>query len=357
MNFSPPETKRGPAREAQWSSLSPYLRQSCEPIRRWLQDPDVVEIMVNRPGEVWIEALGHPEMERFVAPELTARAIMQIAERVAAEVNQSINEETPLLSAAMPHGERFQGVLAPAAADGGAFSIRKQVISDLCLEDFVRFGALDHVRASGPRVVDLEGASDADSELARLLGDASPEGRMAALKFAVRNAMTMVISGGTSSGKTTFLNALLKEVPMNERVISIEDTRELRPPQPNHLALLASKGDQGLARVTIQDLLEASLRLRPDRLFLGEIRGAEAYSFLQAINTGHPGSLTTLHADSPRGAFERTALATLQAGLGLTRAEITDYARFVVPIVVQLRRTPTRGVSEIYFNKYENPPR
>jgi type IV secretion system protein VirB11 len=178
---------------------------------------------------------------------------------------------------------------------------------------------------------------------------------MAALKFAVRNAITMVISGGTSSGKTTFLNALLKEVPMNERVISIEDTRELRPPQPNHLALLASKGDQGMARVTIQDLLEASLRLRPDRLFLGEIRGAEAYSFLQAVNTGHPGSLTTLHADSPRGAFERIALATLQAGLGLTKAEIMEYARFVVPIIVQLRRTPTRGVAEIYFSKYQSP--
>ena len=312
--------------------------------------------MVNRPGAVWIEALGQAGLVSFSVEALTATAIRRIAEQVASFTKQSVNEETPLLSAAMPHGERFQGVLSPAAPDGGAFSIRKQVISDLCLEDFVRFGALDHVRASGPRVVDLEGASDADSELARLLGDASPEGRMAALKFAVRNAMTMVISGGTSSGKTTFLNALLKEVPMNERVISIEDTRELRPPQPNHLALLASKGDQGLARVTIQDLLEASLRLRPDRLFLGEIRGAEAYSFLQAINTGHPGSLTTLHADSPRGAFERIALATLQAGLGLTKAEITDYARFVVPIVVQLRRTPTRGVSEIYFNKYERSP-
>ena len=101
----------------------------------------------------------------------------------------------------------------------------------------------------------------------------------------------------------------------------------------------------------MQDLLEASLRLRPDRIFLGEIRGAEAFTFLQAINTGHPGSLTTLHADSTQGAFERLALATLQPGLGLTRSEILDYARFVVPIVVQLRRRPTRGVAEIYFNK------
>jgi type IV secretion system protein VirB11 len=347
------ETKRArPARQAQWADLSPYLRQSCEPIRRWLQDPAVVEIMVNRPGEVWIEALGHAEMERFAAPELTARAIMQIAERVAAEVNQSVNEETPLLSAAMPHGERFQGVLAPAAADGGAFSIRKQVISDLDLDDYRGFGALDNVRASGPRLSADEDVSDLERELAALLRDTSPDGIKTFLRVAVQNAVTMVVSGGTSSGKTTFLNALLKEVPNTERVMSIEDTRELKPPQPNYLALVASKGDQGKARVSIQSLLEAALRLRPDRLFLGEIRGAEAYSFLQAVNTGHPGSLTTLHADNPRGAFERIALATMQAGLGLTKTEILDYVRLVVPVVVQLRRKPTRGVSEIYFNKF-----
>ena len=145
---------------------------------------------------------------------------------------------------------------------------------------------------------------------------------------------------------------MLKEIPNCERVISIEDTPELKPPQPNWLSLVASKGDQGRAKVTVQSLLEASLRLRPDRLFLGEIRGAEAYTFLQAVNTGHPGSLTTLHADSTQGAFERLALATLEAGRGLTKAEIIEYVRFVVPIVVQLRRRPTRGVAEIYYNRF-----
>ena len=253
-------------------------------------------------------------MERFAVPELTRGAIIQIAERVAAEVAQSVNEETPLLSAAMPHGERFQGVLSPAAPDGGAFSIRKQVISDLTLEDYLRFGALDDVRVSGPKLSADEDVSDLDRELAEKLQDQTAEGVADFLRFAIRNSVTMFISGGTSSGKTTFLNALLKEVPETERVFSIEDTRELKPPQPNYLALLASKGDQGKSRVTIQNLLEAALRLRPDRIFLGEIRGAEAYSFLQAVNTGHPGSLTTLHADSPRGAFERIALATMQAG-------------------------------------------
>ena len=137
-------------------------------------------------------------------------------------------------------------------------------------------------------------------------------------------------------------------------MISIEDTRELNPPQPNWLSMLASKGGQGKAQVTIQDLLEASLRLRPDRLFLGEICGAEAATFLQAVNTGHPGSLTTLHADSTFGAFERLALMTLQSELKLTKAEIMDYVRSVVPMVVQLRRRPTRGVAEIYFRGFNN---
>ena len=156
----------------------------------------------------------------------------------------------------------------------------------------------------------------------------------------------------TSTGKTTFANAMLKEVPVHERLLSIEDTRELRFSHPNYVALVASKGDQGLSRATIASLLESALRMRPDRIFLGEIRGKEGFSFLQAVNTGHPGSLTTLHANSPLSAFERLALMTLEAGLGLSKAEVIDYVKFIVPIVVQLTRSPKRGVSEIYFRHW-----
>jgi type IV secretion system protein VirB11 len=208
------------------------------------------------------------------------------------------------------------------------------------------------VKVRGPRDPGRDEYPEIETELAEMLRDTSASGVRAALEYAVLNHVTMIISGGTSSGKTTFLNALLKTVPDTERVITIEDTRELNPPQPNWLALVASKGAQGLANVTVQDLLEASLRLRPDRLFLGEIRGAEAATFLQAVNTGHPGSLTTLHADSAHGAFQRLALMTLQSDLKLTKAEILEYVRSVVPMVVQLRRRPTRGVSEIYFRGY-----
>ncbi len=173
------------------------------------------------------------------------------------------------------------------------------------------------------------------------------------LRTAVRSRVSIAVSGGTSTGKTTFLNALLKEVPEEERIVTIEDTRELKPITPNTVALLASKGDQGRAKVTPQELLEASLRMRPDRLMLGELRGAEAFSFLQAINTGHPGSLTTVHANSARSAYDRLALMVLQSGVALEKQEIIDYLKEVIPVVVQLARNPDgrRVVSEIVFTK------
>ena len=332
-----------------------YLRVACEPIRIWLENPDVVEIMCNRPCEVWVEDIRHAEMTRHDVPELTRVLIERIAGQVAGHTSQSVNETTPLLSAAMPGGERFQGVLHPASPDGGSFSIRKQVISNLTLAEYAGRGAFDKVRITGPKLVDPDDVSETDAELVKLLRDTSPQGIRNALEFAVQNQMTMIVSGGTSSGKTTLLNALMRSVPENERILTIEDTRELKPVQPNVQAMIASKGGQGLSTATIQNCLEAALRLRPDRIFLGEIRGAEAWSFLQAVNTGHPGSMSSLHANTPREAIERLALATMQAGFGMTKSEITEYIRLVVPVIIQIRRKPDRSVTEIYFNKYTRP--
>lgn len=327
-------------------ALTVFVDRALAPIRRWLDDDQVVEICANGPGEVWVERFGQSAMERHEVSSLTELTIRHLAERVAGHSGQSVNEEHPLLSAALPTGERFQGVLPPATTGGGAFAIRKQVIKEMSLDDYRRIGSFD-------RVVSV--AEGTLSDIDRTLCEHLDAGRIEEfIRLAVVSRYSILLSGGTSSGKTTFLNAILKEVPVGERIITIEDTREVKPIQRNHLALVASKGDQGEARVTVDTLLQASLRLRPDRIFLGEIRGAEAYSFLRAINTGHPGSITTVHADSPAGAFEQLALMVMQAGLGLRRDEIVGYIKSVLPIVIQQTKVGGwRGTSAVHFSRME----
>ncbi len=322
-----------------------FLDRALEPIRRWLDDDRIVEICANGPGIVWVEVFGQSAMQRCEVPELTADALRHLSERVAGASGQSINELTPLLSAALPTGERYQGVIAPAVKTGGAFAIRKQVIKDMSLNDYRMMGSFSKIHLANEGEL-----SELDVELCELL-DAGDIEKF--IKKAVVNRYSILLSGGTSSGKTTFLNAILKEVPRDERIISIEDTRELKPAQENYLPLEASKGDQGESRVTVETLLQASLRLRPDRIFLGEIRGSEAYSFLRAVNTGHPGSITTVHADSASGAFEQLALMVMQAGLGLRKDEIISYIKAVLPIVIQQKRVGGwRGTSEIFFSSH-----
>ena len=322
--------------------ISRFLMAALEPIRPFLEDPNIVEICANGPGAVWVEVLGAASMQRHEIKGLGVAELAHLAERVAALTNQAVNEKHPLLSASLDGGERFQGVLPPATPNGGAFAIRKQVIKNMSLDDYRKMGSFDNVaQVSG------DGLSEIDCVLCEALDDGRIEDF---IRLAVKHHYSMLLSGGTSSGKTTFMNAVLKEVPLDERIITIEDTREVQPPQPNFLPLVASKGDQGEAQVTIESLLQAAMRLRPDRIFLGEIRGMEAYSFLRAINTGHPGSITTVHADSPTGAFEQLALMVMQAGLGLRKDEIIGYIKMVLPIVIQQSRIGGwRGTSSIYF--------
>lgn len=329
---------------------SPYyfLDRALDPLRPFLTDPEVVEISVNRPGQVYIERLGAAAMEHHHIPELTAAEIENIGERVAGATHQFISRINPILSAALPTGERIQIVLPPAAADGGAISIRKQVTSDLTLEQYRDNGSLEKVSVA------VGGLSETERELIELL---RTERIYEFIRTAVRKRVSILISGGTSTGKTTFLNSCLKTVDEFERILTLEDTRELFPPQKNAVHLLASRGDQGTAHVTIQSLLEASLRMRPDRLFVGEIRGAEAFAFLRAINTGHPGSMSTVHADTPMGAYEQLAMMMQQAGLsaGYSKQDLMSYIQMVIPVVVQLRRDGgRRGVSEIYFARHSS---
>jgi type IV secretion system protein VirB11 len=319
-----------------------FLQEFLRPFAPWLAAPDVSEIAVNAPGRVWVERSGSCAMEPYALPQVDAQHIEQLARQVAAFTAQAVNREAPLLSATLPTGERIQFVLPPIA-EGGVLSIRRQVLRDLSLDEYARGGAFTDVRHRA-----LEETSDVDRGLRELLDAGEVLGFLRAAIHARKN---ILISGGTSSGKTTLLNALAKEIPSSERMLTLEDTRELRLEQPNRVHLVASKGDQGDARVGMPELLEASLRLRPDRILLGELRGREAYTFLRAINTGHPGSLSTLHADSPARAFEQLALMVLQAGLGLGRAEILAYVRSAIDVVIQVRRTPEgrRAVSEVQF--------
>ena len=318
-----------------------YLTRYLEPLRPWLDDAAVSEISVNMPQKVWIEAAGRPR-EAFDVPELTADLLAQLSRQIAASTDQLINQEKPLLSAALPTGERVQVVAPPAATNGYAFSIRKQVLKNMSLDDYAKQGAFDMTRLSRDANI-----SDEVKSLQACLKKGNVQDF---LSLAVRTHQNMVISGGTSTGKTTFLNALSQEIPMDERIITIEDTREVNAPHGNLLNLIAAKGDQGKSLITIQDLLEASLRLRPDRIILGELRGKEAYTFLRAINTGHPGSICTLHADSPAGAIEQLSLMVLQANLGLSRSEIKDYVSSMIDIVIQLKREGSRRfISAIQF--------
>lgn len=175
------------------------------------------------------------------------------------------------------------------------------------------------------------------------------------LREAVKARKTIVISGGTSSGKTTLLNALVKLIDAHERLIVIEDTPEIKLEHANALGLIAVRGELGEARVGAEDLLEASLRMRPDRILLGELRGKEAFTFLRAVNTGHPGSITTVHADSADAAVEQITMMALLAGLGVDWPTIETYVRQVVDVIVQMRRTAQgRFVSDVVFNPSTN---
>ena len=316
-----------------------YLRAYLAPLTGMLARPDVTDIYVNRPGEVWAETLGGA-VERHEAPWLDVPTLDRLARQIAALSHQGISREHPLLSASLPDGSRVQIAAPPATRGPMAIAIRKHISSDLGLDDYVSAGAFSGtVRGTAP------GKSDTDLRLAELLAAGDVAGMLAA---AVKARKNILVSGGTSTGKTTFLNALIREIPAGERLILIEDTPELHQHHDNLVGLLAVRGSQGEARVTATDLLAASLRMRPDRIILGELRGEEAYTFLRAINTGHPGSMTSVHADSAERAIEQIVLLVLQAGTQLSRDDVRHYVRSTVDVYVQLQRVGgKRSVAQV----------
>jgi len=319
-------------------SLGAYLEAYLTPIAPWLAEASVTDLYVNRPGELWVERLGGG-LEQVAVPELDETNLWRLARQIASLSSQGVSREHPLLSAVLPDGARVQVVAPPATRGGLALAIRKHVVSDLTLADYATAGAFANA-------ITPQARPDA---MLRAFLDAGDVKTF--LSAAVRAGKNIVISGGTSTGKTTFLNALLKEVPLDQRLVLIEDAPEIRLSHPNAVGLVAVRGDQGEARVTTEDLLQASLRLRPDRIILGELRGAEAFSFLRAVSSGHPGSMTTVHADSPSGAVDQLALMALQAGANLRRQDVVDHVRGVVDVFIQLhRQNGVRSVREVVFS-------
>lgn len=316
-----------------------YLQSYLAPFADILGRADVTDIYVNAPEEVWVETLGGG-IERHRIAGLDETALTRLARQIAAFAHQGISREHPILSARLPSGERVQIIIPPATRGGIVLAIRKHVSSDLRLEDYVASGAFEAAHLGGLRP---------ETGLEALLGERLKAGDVAGLlRTAVRGRRNVLISGGTSTGKTTFLNALIREVPQEERLIFIEDTPELHLHHPNAIGLIAPRSALGEALVTAEDLLNASLRMRPDRVILGELRGAEAFTFLRAVNTGHPGSMTTVHADSPERAIEQIALLVLQGGTTLRREDVIHYIRSTIDVFVQLSRTAgRRSVSEI----------
>jgi len=311
----------------------------------WISDHEVSEILVNRPGQVYIEKQGH--MQCHENSKLTPRILLQLARLIANENAQVLNDQHPLLSASLQDGSRIQIVLPPVAKHL-TVSIRRKVLKHFTLDNYRQTNF--YVKAKSFQCSNEHEASF-DSPDPILFALYKSHQWNAFLRKAIEFKKTIVISGGTSSGKTTFLNACLQSIPIDERLIILEDTREVDVPHDNQVNLLAAKGEQGLAKVNMQDLVQCSLRLRPDRIIMGEIRGREVLDFVSACSTGHEGSFTTIHANNPQIAFMRmTQLYKLNNVPSMSDADILRELHAVIDVIVQVNKTEQgRRVDSIYY--------
>jgi type IV secretion system protein VirB11 len=330
-----------------WHGDATSVIEFLRPLRLQLDAPGVLEVCVNRPGEMMVETA--KGWQSVAAPDLTLERCLSLATAVATLSDQQVSQERPLLSATLPTGERVQFVIPPAVGRGSvSITIRKPSDAIRRLDDFEREGLFDRTV-----LVSRTGASEllpVEQELVAL----RLAGRYADfLRLAVQRHQTIVVSGRTGSGKTTFMKGLVEEVSRDERLITIQDTAELTlPNHPNVVHLYYSKDAQGTAKVTAKSLLEACMRMKPDRIFLAEVRGDECFHFVRLAASGHPGSITSVHAGSCALAFEQMALMIREsaAGGGLRMDEIKWLLGVVVDIVVQFDRDEGgRFISEIFY--------
>ncbi len=293
-----------------------------------LSRPGLTELCINGPGKVFLETGQGWSCE--AVPSLDFDWCWRFAKLVANYTRQRVDESHPLLCGALPTGERVQIAMPPATLQGRvAISIRRPAETRWSIEDLAQRGALRETRAV------CEPGDPVEGELRTLL---ATKRYAAFLRLAVRSRRNILVSGPTGSGKTTWTKALIGEIPSEERLITIEDAPELAlEAHPNHVRLFYSKDDQGRSRVTPKQLLEACLRMKPDRILLAELRSEEAFDYLRNVNSGHPGSITSVHASSAALAFEQLVLLIKQSpgGRGLARRDIHCLLRGLVDVVIQ----------------------
>jgi type IV secretion system protein VirB11 len=319
------------------------LELNLRALRPILSDPEVTELCINRPREAFIET--RRGWERRPLPFADFDWCRRLAKLVANSTRQRVDEATPLLSAALPTGERAQIVLPPATTAGTvAITLRRPSDTVWSVGELAQRGIFRSTRRSTAALDETE------RELLRLL---EAEQYEAFMHLAVVSRKNILVSGPTGSGKTTWTKALIREIPSSERLVTIEDAQELiLDTHPNHVRLFYSKDDQGLARVTPKQLLESCLRMKPDRILLAELRAEEAFDYLRNVNSGHPGSITSIHAGSCELAFEQLVLLIKQSAGGreLARGDIKSLLYLLVDVVIQFGvEHHERFIKEIWY--------
>ncbi|MEN9593999.1 MAG: hypothetical protein RLY23_482, partial [Actinomycetota bacterium] len=286
-------------------------------IERFLADPEITEVMVNSLDSIYVERAGR--LVRTNARYVSEEHLRQVIERIVSKVGRRIDESSPMVDARLPDGSRVNAVIPPLSIDGPVLTIRKFSEKAYSLHD------LAGMRALTEQMIDL-------------------------LRACVEGRLNILVSGGTGTGKTTMLNALSQFIPNGDRVVTIEDAAELRLVQ-NHVVRMESRPPniEGKGEISIRDLVRNALRMRPDRIIVGEVRGAEALDMLQAMNTGHEGSLSTLHANSPRDALSRLETMVLMGGVDLPVRAIREQAASAIDLVIHVSRLRdgTRRITQV----------
>jgi pilus assembly protein CpaF len=301
-----------------FETILPFLK----PIEHLILDDTISEVMVNGPHRVFVEKSGFVEEVRGLA--IGEKSLMIAVKNIARRLGDDISESKPILDSRLPDGSRVAAVIPPCSLNGVTLTIRKFNVRHFGIEDLIQAGTLERWLANQ-------------------------------LETYVLGRKNILIAGGTGTGKTTLLNILGKFIPSDERILLIEDTSEIQMDQDNLVRFEARQPQNGLPAVSIRDLLKAALRHRPDRIILGEIRGGEAFDLLQLLNTGHSGSLSTVHATSAKQALARFTSCVLQSGVDLPYRAIKTNTADSLGIVVQLERRPGRRfVSEVVeINRYD----